>query len=188
MPVLILVNKSSLVLHRVDDVMRGVVKLGDSFQVAVERRAGYQAAFIKVIQLGKSYKAQRVTLEKSHNVCAMEWIMMHGTVVHVAWLPERATRSRYVPVLNSGDHVCTLECECAPAGQMDSESIQTYAPFPGMPNSKGHHGWADRWQALRLTPELLAAKKVIKAKHVALNEEYDVMPSDVERVLLSVQN
>ena len=189
MPVFILVNKSSV--PKRDG--RCVVNEGSVFRVMVERRAGYQAAFVKVTPAGVTTKSKvyRVALEQAHNMCVAEWTMGAAVEVHVAWLPERATRSRYVAKKNTGDHVCTQACECVPDGQVTGETrlLQSYAPFPGMPASAGrsrdNEGWVDRWQSLPLTPELIAAKQAVKAKIEALNEEYDVKPADFETITLT---
>ncbi len=113
--------------------------------------------------------------------------------IHVAWQPDRAVRSKYIPKSNPGDHTCTLACECVPdhqfAGNAKERLLQSYPPFPGMPSSNGRvrdGGWADRWQSMPLTPELVAAKQANRAKVAAMNEEYDVQPADVETVVLRI--
>jgi hypothetical protein len=214
MPVLILVNKSSVPQQRDESVSRAKVADGAEFQIMVERRAGYQAAFVKVIQQtpagatgAAKPKVHRVSMEQTHNLCQRDgvpitWRMSGPAEVHVAWLPERAVRSKYVSKSNGGDHTCTLECECVPDNQfvfgslgrsvdtvVKERLLQSYPPFPGMPASNGrardmNSGWVDRWQSLPLTPELVAAKQAMKAKITALNEEYDIKPADVEKVLL----
>lgn len=187
MPILILVNKSSVPQQRVDATTTRVQVRGE-FQVMIERRPGYQAALVKVTP-SASARVYRVALAEAHNLCRRDgapvrWPAAPNTEVHTAWLPERARRTTYVAVRNPGDHECTLACACEPEGEPGEDRlVQSYPPFPGMPRSAGAAGWADRWHALPLTPALIAAKRAASEKIRAATEEYDVQPAVVERVI-----
>jgi hypothetical protein len=216
MPVLILVNQSSVPLNRDDAAPSCQIKAGSEFQVMIERRPSYRAAYVKVVQPAVRPKVHKIVMDpaKTHTMCPATWT--GAAEVQVAWQPERAVRTRYVPVMNvescahncrcdgtghgaSGTHVCTLECECVPAwGPLykwravpKDTPIQCYPPFPGMPRSHGgardmNVGWIEQWQSLPLTPELLAAKQAMKVKIEGMNEEYDMCPADVETVQVKV--
>lgn len=84
MPVLVLVDNSSIAQND----GKCTVPAGQEFQIMIERRSGYKAAYIKVVQPDAKPKVYRIEMNASHNLCPARWVMTDRAEVLVGWLPD----------------------------------------------------------------------------------------------------